>query len=496
MSVRARSLSLRSRPPTGARSTTTSLACGSRLWFPLLACALACAPVASAPPPSPPTPVSARSAEALRVELPRDERQRFRIEDDPDRALVASVYSLPSSLVGAGEARAMLAAVRAADARRQLLVLVDPPMAQQLADLVSASLRLLETRGGPYSPWPRDPFSFARASSGAVRVIVRPNLQRGREADLRLGPELVERLPPDLDRAWGSVRWARSDVPFHNGQVLLTRDAAWASLHTFEPRVLELLGVPRVPVESFATAKGVDDYVSTTRRAAHELAALYGRPVRFVHPLPAGSDKSSSNARSASMQRIFGGAGYDLDSLVTLLPHAGVAPPRGRRGTALVADLAAGERLLARLVPSDLTTFAAAYRLDGAAVGAGVAAAHASQRGRALASYLDLVAEHLTVEGWTVARLPLLVIPAAVLRDPGSTPDEYFFVGWNNVVVERRADGFRAEGFASHLAAGDRIARHAFDAAGVRLELLPPLLGSITRNGGYRCASNHLRAGG
>ncbi len=447
-----------------------------------LACAFACAPLASAP----------RSAETLRVEL-RDER--FRIEDDPDRALVASVYSLPSSLVDAGEARAMLAALRAADPRRQLLVLVDAPMARQLADLASTSLRLLETRGGPYSPWPRDPFSFARASGGAVRVIVRPNLQRGREADLQLGPELVERLPSDLDRAWGGVRWARSDVPFHNGQVLLTRDAAWASLHTFEPRVLELLGVPRVPVESFATAKGVDDYVSAMRRAADELAALFGRPVRSVHPLPEPGDGIEPAVRLASMQRIFGGAGYDLDSLVTLLPQAGITPPRGRRGTALVADLAAGGRLLAGLAASDLATFAAAYRLDGAAVGAGVATAHTSQRGHALVSYLDLVAEHLATEGWTVARLPLFVIPAAVLRDPGSIPDEYFFVGWNNVVVERRADGFRAEGFASHLAAGDRIARDAFAAAGVRLDLLPPLLGSVTRNGGYRCASNHLRAG-
>jgi len=433
-----------------------------------------------------------RSVESLRVDLPTAAGARFRIEDDPDRALVASVYSLPSAWIDAGEARAMLAAVRAADPRREILVLADEAMASGLAPLVgpggAGGPRLLVARGGPYSPWPRDPFSFARAPGGAVRVIVRPNLQRGREADAELGPELVRTLPHDLDRAWGGVRWARATVPFHNGQVLLTREAAWVSMHTFEPRVLELLGAPRVPVERFAEAAGVDAYVAAIRRAGEELAALYDRPVRFVHPLPLAASEPVA-VRGAMLRRLLGGAGYDLDSLVTLLPAAGE-----RRVTALVADLALGERLLAGLPDGEWASFAAAYGLAPQGLAAGLAVASGSDRGHALASYLDLVADHLRNEGLEVARLPLLVVPTSLRRAGGELPDEYFFVTWSNVVVERRADGLRAEGFSGLIPTGDRLAREAFAQAGARLDLLPPLLGSVERNGGYRCASNHVRA--
>ena len=446
---------------------------------------LACGGARAAPPAPPATAPASLAADG----------ERFEIQDDAERPLLASVYSLPSPWIDAGEAGEMLAAVRAADPDRQLLAVVDAEAQRRLAPLATRlRLRLLPLRGGPYSPWPRDPFSFARAPGGAVRLIARPNVQRGREADADLAAELVRALPADVDRGWGGVRWARAEVPFHNGQLLLTRDAVWATIHSFEPRVLQLLGTERVPVESFDNAAGIDAYVDAARRAADELAALYGRTVRFVHPLPAVGAPGELAARTATMRRLFGGAGYDLDSLVTLLPRSDGAGAPARRGTALVGDLGAGERLLAGVAAPELAAYATAYRLDGAGVLAGVAAAHATQRGRALASYLDLLAEHLASEGWTVVRLPLLVIPAAVLRDPGSIPDEYFFLGWNNVVVERRADGWRAEGFSSLLPAGDRLARDAFAAAGVRLDLLPPLLGSVTRNGGYRCASNHLRA--
>jgi hypothetical protein len=44
------------------------------------------------------------------------------------------------------------------------------------------------------------------------------------------------------------------------------------------------------------------------------------------------------------------------------------------------------------------------------------------------------------------------------------------------------------------LTAGDAEARRIFAAAGCRLDLLPPLPSSIVLQGGYRCASNHLRA--
>src|SRR5260370_27565286 len=121
---------------------------------------------------------------------------------------------------------------------------------------------------------------------GGVVVLVDPNLQPGREEDRHRGAELVRRLPPELDRAWGKVRWQVAPVPFHNGQVLLAGGAAWISLHTLELRTLALLGLDRVPVASFDTAAGIERYFAAAGRAADELARLLGRPVRFVHPLP------------------------------------------------------------------------------------------------------------------------------------------------------------------------------------------------------------------
>lgn len=460
----------------------------------LLAGMLACVPLAGGTPDRAPVP---RSAEELRIELPREEG-RLHIEDDPARPLVASVYSLPSTLIDPGQASAMLHAVRAADRGRELLALVDAPMRDRLAPLVRAlDVRLLATRGGPYSPWPRDPFGFGRASNGAVRVIVRPNVQAGREADAALGPELIQDLPPDLDREWLGARWVRADVPFHNGQVLLTGDAAWATLHTFEPRALQLLGLARVPVDTFGTEAGVGAYLGAVERAAAELGELYGRPLRFVHPLP-GAGSPAAGEEGALLRRIGGGAGYDLDSLVTLLPRAPSAVrssrPTSSLPSALVADLALGQRLLDTASPSEWASFASTYELvEGADLRAAMGAFLRRDGPRDLGSFLDLVATHLETQGYAVARLPLVLVPSALLRIPRGLPHDHFLVGWNNVVVETRRGGVRAEGFASGLASGDRLAREAFEARGVRLDLLPPLVESVVRNGGYRCASNHLR---
>ena len=465
---------------------------------------------------TPSTPAATASAVATASPAPASAPERpdapaiagetARIEDEPELAIAASVYSFPSSLIPAAQASALLAAVRAADPERELLVLADPPQRQaSVAAAAPLRVRLLKTRGGPYSPWPRDPFSFARASDGSVRVVVRPNLQPGREADGDLGREFVEGLPPDLARAWGAVRWSVAAVPFHNGQVLLTRDAAWVTLHTFEPRALQLLGVARVPVESFGTAAGIDAYVAAVRRAADELATLYGRPVRFVHALPPASP-TGANAGSAGaaatelIRRIGGGAGYDLDSLVTFVPGGdGVA--------ALVADLTAGQQLVADAPASELAALATSYDLAIGAEGRAALAVEAiatevrkalaaeggGPRGRALASFLDLVAEHLAAQGLRVARLPLLLVATALLGGGGDARYPHFLLGWNNVVVETRERNVRAEGFAALLPSGDRRARAAFDALGVHLDLLPPLVESVVRNGGYRCASNHLR---
>jgi hypothetical protein len=405
--------------------------------------------------------------------------QRF----DPDVAgrLTASVYSLPSFFFDAATAEAFLAAVRAAAPERTLVVLTDDPLRSTLAALArDLRISLMDTHGRAYSPWPRDPFSLTRAKDGGVRVLVRPNLQRGREEDAHLGPELVQGLPDEVDRAWGKVTWAEAPVPFHNGQVLLTEDAAWVTLHALEPATLKILGLDRVPVESFGAAAGIDRYVEATRKAADGLSVLYGRPVRFVHPLPV---KGSGD--SGLMRTVGGGAGYDLDSIVTFLPRG-----KGRRA-ALVADVSLGRDLLAKAAPVDLASLERGYGLEASAER--LAAAQRTPALDALDGFLDLTAGHLATQGFEVRRLPILAVPVALLRDREGLSHGEFFLTWNNVVVETRKDGVRAEGFASLLPGGDAQARETFQALGVRLDLFPPLVRSVILNGGYRCASNHVR---
>jgi hypothetical protein len=405
--------------------------------------------------------------------------QRF--DSDVDGKLTASVYSLPSFFFDLPAADAFLSGVRAAAGPgRTLIVLTDSPLKERLATRAKAlGLRLLDIHGRPYSPWPRDPFTLVHAKGGGVRVLVRPNLQPGREEDAHLGPELVRSLPDDLDRAWGKPTWAPSPVPFHNGQVLLTKDAAWLTLHALEPRILTILGIDRVPVASFNTAEGIDRYLAAADQAAAELTTLYGRPVRFVHPLPRSGDLAT---RTALMRRIGGGAGYDLDSILTLVP--------GKKALAvLVADVNAGRDLLAKLPKGDRDALRRVYDLE-------PAADLAMPETDALGSFLDLTAEHLAAQGLTVRRLPLLSIPVALLHDRAGLTHSSFLITWNNVVLERRNKEARAEGFASLIPTGDRIARDAFTSLGVHLDLVPPLVRSVILNGGYRCASNHLRATG
>jgi hypothetical protein len=417
----------------------------------------------------------------------------LRFDDEAERPLTASVYSLPSAFFAAAAADAFLSAVRKAAPQRTLLVLTDLPLHRALESRAHAlGIHLLETYGRPYSPWPRDPFSLVRTPAGGLRVLVRPNLQPGREEDAWLGPELVQNLPEEIDRAWGKATWTEAPVPFHNGQILPGRDAAWITLHTLEPRILALLGLARVPVETFETAAGLDRYVAAAHTAAEELSRLYGRPVRFVHPLP--EPGSPLAVRAALMRRLGGGAGYDLDSLVTFLP--GKPSP-----TALVADLAAGRKLLARAPAAERSALRTGYDLapEGAALSAALTAAQETPRAAALAGFLDLTAEHLAASGIRVLRLPLVRIPYALLRDPAGLPegaagaDQEFLLTWNNVVAEVRDGHLRAEGFASLLPSGDKAARDAFAAAGAHLDLFPPLVRSIVLNGGYRCASAHVR---
>lgn len=414
-----------------------------------------------------------RRALERRVPFPAGAADRLRFFDEAENPLTASVYSLPSFFFDEKAALAFLAGVRKAAPERTLVVLTDLPLRRRL-EASGLKLRLLETYGRPYSPWPRDPFSLVRAPSGAVRVLVRPNLQEGREEDASLGPELIQNLPDDLDRAWGGAAWAEAPVPFHNGQILVTRDAAWITLHALEPQILSALKLDRVPVETFSTAEGVDRYMAAAGKAAAELGTLYGRPVRFVHPTAGGP---------ALMGRIGGGAGYDLDSIVTLLPRKGGL-------SALVADVDAGRALLSAMTPEDRKSLQDTYGLASAG---GLDAAQSSPAARNLDGFLDLVAEHLGKEGMEVRRLPILSVPVSLLRDRHGLAHGEFLITWNNVVAETRAGRLRAEGFASGIPSGDRLARETFAAAGAQLDLVPTLARSVILNGGYRCASNHVR---
>ena len=285
---------------------------------------------------------------------------RWRFPRDSGGELSASVYSLPSDIVEPEDARRFLTAVRALSPQRALLAVVDPLMAIELAG-PAAELRfsLLNARGRVYTPWPRDTFSLVRSPRGEIGILVRPDsrLQGSRREDNFLGREILDDLPADVDDAWGHPRWSSSPVPFHNGQVLLDSDHAWISLHTLEPRILEMLHEPRVPVASFQAGTGISRYVDAARRAAAELSRLYDRPIRWIHPLAGEGDLS---ARRDAMATIGGGAGFDLDSYLTIVDREG-----GPGTVAILGSLAEGEALVAQAPAEDLRRFAEAFHLSG-----------------------------------------------------------------------------------------------------------------------------------
>ncbi|HVS03816.1 MAG TPA: hypothetical protein VMT16_13700 [Thermoanaerobaculia bacterium] len=435
----------------------------------LLLALLACGAASrSAPLPGDPAPRRAETAGLL-------------FSADTRGAIEATVLSLPSPLIARGAAEALLGALREMAPERQLVVLSDLP----LAGPDDPRTAWLDTSGRDYSPWPRDPFTLARGRGGRVHVVIRPNLQTGREGDARMGVELVAGLPPALAERWGRPLWSRASTPFHNGQLLASGDALWLSLHSVEPRTLEVLDLPRVPVERFLSPGGALEYTAAARRAAAELADLYGRPWRLVHPLPDGGAGDPG-----LMRRLGGGAGYDLDSLVTLLETDGGAL------RALVADLSLGRQGLAGVPASDWEGFRSGYGIapPAAELPRLLARAQDEPRGRALGDFLELVAAHLAGQGLPVSRLPLLRVPVGLLAR-GDLDHAELLVGWNNVVVSTDAAGaLQAEGFASLLPTLDAAVSETFTAAGSSLHLLPPLIESVVRNGGYRCATNQLRA--
>jgi hypothetical protein len=373
-----------------------------------------------------------------------------RLPDDAAGTIDASIFSLNTAAFTPAEALRFLGAVHAASPARHIVVLADAPMRAALAG--HRELDLVDDLGRSFTPWPRDPFIAGRDKSGVV-FVNRPNAQPGREEDQNMARVLAASLP--------GAHWTVAPTPFHNGQILRTPDAVWISMHSVEPRALALLGLDRVPAETFGDAPGIARYLGAVKRAARELEELYQTPVRFVHALPSTPDE---------IARLAGGAGYDLDSIVTLLPRG------GGKTAALVGDVNLGAAAARKATSSEWNALRAAYDVNESA--SAIAGAQPQQ----LQQFLDEVADELRRDGMTVRRVPLLKMPQTA-----------FMLTANNVVLETRGTVRRAEGFASLLPPLDAAAREAFAASGYRLDLFPPLARSVVRGGGYRCASNHLR---
>lgn len=418
-------------------------------------------------------PISFETSEALAMSaglLARSSAQQFssattaRIVTTGSEKIEASIYSITSRFVKPDEAKRFLSAVRVAAPLRRIIVMGDDTMRSALSKEIALHIDFIDNLNRPLTPWPRDPFSVGRTANGSVVFINRPNQQRNREEDATMVRVLIDGLPKPLEERW-KARWTTGATSFHNGQVLLTPKAAWISIHSVEFRAVELLGLERIPVEQFGSAQGVARYVGAVQRAASELSQLYGRPVRFIHQLPRTPDE---------IEELGGGAGFDLDSIVTLLPHGDGSTE------ALVGDLSLGRKLAAAAPAGERQELKKTYGLNSASLIDDASAAR-------LQRFLDRCADDLAANGMRVRRLPLLMIASPPAGD-AETP--YFLVTWNNVVLEHD----RAEGFASGLASGDRAAKTAFKAAGYELLLFPTLPRSVILNGGYRCASNEVRA--
>jgi hypothetical protein len=423
-------------------------------------------------------PINFETAEALAVSagLVRSSSSRFvaknaaTITTAGNEPIEASIYSINSRFVTPDEAKRFLSAVRAAAPQRRIVVIGDEAIQSALQkDFAALHIEFVDNFNRPLTPWPRDPFSIARASNGSLVFINRPNQQRNREEDASMVRVLLNGLPKPLYEVW-KPRWSTGATSFHNGQILLTPKAVWISIHSVEFRALELLGIDHVPVERFGSPEGIAQYNDAVQRAANELSTLYNRPVRFVHELP---------HTPQQIEVLGGGAGFDLDSIVTLLPHADGSID------VLVGDVSLGAKLAASA--NEWQELEKTYSLSANARDA-VKNFQSDPSSIGLKRFLDRCANDLAARGMRVRRLPLLMVPTSLLADEDRAT-AYFLVSWNNVVLERN----RAEGFASGLPVVDSAARSTFKSAGYELTLFPPLPRSVVLNGGYRCASNEVR---
>lgn len=422
-----------------------------------------------------------------RRSLPREMPYRAGTLDFPDDvsgAIAASIYSFPGPFLDPDGVTRFMSAMRRARPGRELIALVDLPMRKAITGAAGVDgWTLIETHGREFSPWPRDPFSVLRRADEGLTFLVRPNVQRQRLADNEMPLELIQGLPARLDAAWGEPTWTRSPAPFHNGQVLLMPGSAWVSIHSVGPRVLQMLGLTSAPDEG-APAGEWRRYRQAALDAAGELAALYKRPVKFVHELP-------ETLPPGLIATLAGGGGLDLDSLVTML-----AQPDGSL-RALVGDVRLGEQLLSQAPDDEIASLAATYGLAPARPEdqrRRLLAAQQTPRAMGLERYLDAAAAHVQGEVAGVERVPLFLVAVASLAGADHLEHDDFLITWNNVVLETVDGARRAEGFASGLASGDRLAAAAFARAGYALDYVPALAESVILNGGYRCASQHVRA--
>jgi hypothetical protein len=302
---------------------------------------------------------------------------------------------------------------------------------------------------------------------------------------------LFRAWPAALSDLWGPPVLETARVPFHHGQILLAEGTAWLSIHSLEQAALWRLGLPSVPVDSWRGSGGRQAYLDALTASAEGLGkALGARETRWVHALPT----ATAPGAYEEFRGLAGGAGFDLDSYLTLLP----SPDAPGRVRALVGSLALGADAVLKATTQELEETRRFYELvpGPEALRRSLLAAQGTARSQAFGAYLDGVAEHLAASGLLVARLPLLLVPTALFKDRAGVDYPDFLLTWNNVVLDRLDGTATAEGFRYHFGPGDRAAAGAFAAAGYRLDLLAPLRRSIVLGGGYRCASNHLRAPG
>jgi hypothetical protein len=400
-------------------------------------------------------------------------------------AIRASIYSLPSRFFRYEDAAAFLRGVHEIAPQRQLVVVSDAPLIEDLRSLTDElPLHLIDSYARRYTPWPRDPFVVVNDPSGSVRLLVRPNAQARREGDVSMAREIVHGLPRELDADWGEVEWSAAPIPFHGGHTLATPGVTWASVHTLLPRIVEIMG-------EYPTPSGLQHpwargrFIAATKAAREEFEVVFGQPVRFVHPLPSLEDAEPLDFDTM----LIGGGTSDLDSLITILPEV------DGRVTALVGDFGLGDSEIGAAPSTDLDAFAHTYHLElaGEQLREAMLRQQPTPTNALIDSFLDLAAEHLRSEGLDVKRLPLLHVPESLVEEEFRLARDGFLVTWTNVVFEATDGATFAEGFAGGLPGVDASVRETYASAGIELRLAPTLALSVMRDGGYRCASNHVR---